>query len=71
MKKFISNLIYLIHRLWHMSRSIFIITVVKSVFTALFPLVNIIGIGVVIDSLTKKESINQVRDKIIIFIITN
>jgi ABC-type multidrug transport system fused ATPase/permease subunit len=70
-KKFIENMLYLLNRLWHMSRSVFIITVVKSVFTALFPLVNIIGIGVVIDSLTKKENINQVIDKILVYIILN
>lgn len=70
-KKFIVNMLYLLYRLWHMSRSVFIITVVKSISTALYPLVNIIGIGVVIDSLTKKETLNQITYKILLYIIIN
>ena len=65
------NIIYLFKRAWSVSKGYFLVTVIKSIFTALIPLVNITGLGLVIDALISNKTINDVLALVIIYLSIN
>lgn len=67
MKK-ISNLIYLFKRSWNISKGLILIAALKSIFFGLQPLINIAGIGIIIDGLVNHLSPNEIIKYIIIFV---
>lgn len=67
MKK-ISNLIYLFKRSWNISKGLILIAALKSIFFGLQPLINIAGIGIIIDGLVNQLSTNEIIKYIIIFV---
>lgn len=67
----IKNIIYLFKRAWSVSKGYFVVTVIKSIFTALIPLINITGLGLVIDALISNKTIHDVLALIIIYLSVN
>lgn len=65
------NIAYLFRRSWAVSKRYFIVTCIKSIFTALIPLVNIAGIGLVINALEAEQSINEILRLIITYLLVN
>lgn len=70
MKK-IKNLIYLFRRAWNISKIYFLVTAVKSIFTALISLANIVGLGFIIDALVSGQSKGNILKLIIIYLSIN
>ncbi len=67
----IKNIKFLLIRSWKTSKSFFVITAVKNIFNALLPLVNIVGLGTVVNALMTNESYEKVIKIIIIYIALN
>lgn len=65
------RLLFLFSYGWGISKRLFFITAVRSCFEALLPLVNIAGLGMVINALTLKEPEGNVVSLIIIFLSVN
>lgn len=66
MKKY-KNIKYLFFRSWNVSKSLFFIIAAKSIFTALMPLVNIAGLGIVVNALMTNNPFREVMRLIIIY----
>jgi len=58
-------------RAWMTARGYFLLTLVKNIFSALMPLVNLFGIGVVVDALTVDMSLEEVTKRILIYLSVN
>ncbi len=69
--KRLKNLAFLFKRAWKISRTYFLVTAVRSIFTALVSLVNIAGLGFVISALILGEAIETVLKLIIIYLSVN
>jgi hypothetical protein len=69
--KIFNNLKFLLSRAWETSKSYFLIMVVATVFRSVLPLINIIGLGTVINALVTGEPYNQVTKIIIIYLSVN
>ncbi|MCL1793950.1 MAG: ABC transporter ATP-binding protein/permease [Oscillospiraceae bacterium] len=69
--KIFKNLKFLLSRAWETSKSYFLIMVVATVFRSVLPLINIIGLGTVINALVTGEPYNQVTKIIIIYLSVN
>lgn len=67
----IKNIKLLLIRSWKTSKSFCLITTAKNIFNALLPLVNIIGLGSVVDALMTNESYEKVIKIIIIYLSFN
>ena len=65
------NLIYLFKRSWKISKGLIFIAALKSIFFGLQPLINIVGLGIVIDSLITKLPLSDVINYILIFVGVN
>src|SRR5690554_785604 len=70
MKK-IRNLIYLFKRSWKISKGIIFIAALKSLFFGLQPLINIAGIGIIVNSLITNLPTNEVINFILLFVGVN
>lgn len=70
MKK-LENIKYLFIQAWKINKSLFFIIAAKSVFSAFLPLVNIAGLGMVINALVSGEPKNAVLRLIIIYLSVN
>lgn len=66
--KNLNNLIYLFKRSWKISKSLLIITAVKSLFFGLRPLVNIAGLGIIINNLVIKKPLNEMILYVFLFV---
>ena len=51
----LENLKFLLSRAWKASKGYFLVTVLNSIFNAFLPLINIVGLGAVWQSLKKKS----------------
>lgn len=67
----LKQFLYLFVSAWQMSKSYCLITAVNNIFNALLPLVNIVGLGSVINALTTNEPYNNVLKIIIIYLSIN
>src|SRR5690554_4694746 len=65
------NLIYLFKRSWKISKGLIFIAVLKSLFFGLQPLINIAGLGIIINSLITKLPASDVINYILIFVGVN
>lgn len=65
------NLIYLFKRSWKISKGLIFIAALKSIFFGLQPLINIAGLGIIINSLITKLPTNDVINYILIFVGVN
>lgn len=59
-KKIVKNIAFCFRNTWDNSREYFFATVIKNVFTAIIPLVNIAGLGFTINALVSKEPLASV-----------
>lgn len=66
-----NNLGFLFRRAWKLSKSFFLIITFKGLFTALLPLINIVGLGMVIAALTNDGNRAEIIKLIIIFLAIN
>ncbi len=71
MKGKIGHFGYLMSYAWKNNKGLFIIILVKSLFTALIPVVNISGIGIVVDALVNKRGNSYVVSAIVIYLSVN
>ena len=60
MKKKFQNLRYLLTYAWNKSKLLFLTTSLKNVFRALLPLIDIVGIGFVVDALTSGKTREEI-----------
>lgn len=67
----LKNIKYLFTYAWRKSKSLFVFISLQSIFSAFLPLINIAGLGIVINSLTEKESYGKVMQYIIIYLSVN
>ena len=67
----IKNIKFLLIRAWKTSKSYFLIMVLAAVFRSVLPLINIIGLGTVINALVTGEPYNQVIKIIVIYLAVN
>ena len=65
------NIRFLIRRAWKMSKRLCFITILKGVFDAFVPLVNIAGLGFIIDALVTGASYENILRLIIIYLSVN
>jgi len=56
---------------WQNYKSLVFVTVFENIFSALLPLINVVGIGVVIDALTEGRSRKAVMNMILLFTLSN
>ncbi|GHV11296.1 ABC transporter ATP-binding protein [Clostridia bacterium] len=71
MKRNFANLLFLITDTFRTAKGALAVTVINSVFAAVLPLVNIVGVGIVISALTTGERESEVFRRIIIFVAVN
>ena len=69
--KTIKDIKFLISRAWKMSKGYCVITIVNNIFSASLPLVNIVGLGVVVNALVTNEPYENVLKIIIIYLSIN
>lgn len=67
----LKNLLYYFRKSWQMSRSYLIATLIRNIFTALISLLGVVGLGIVIDALSKGKSKKEVITVIIIYLSAN
>lgn len=67
----LNDLIYLFCRAWKISKGYFLLTIIKSTFSALLPLINIAGLGMVISALMSGKSLGAVIRLIIGYLSLN
>ena len=65
------NIKFLLSRAWKTSKSYWLIMVVSTVFGAFLPLINIIGMGMVINALVTNQPYNQIITLIVIYLSVN
>ncbi len=63
-----NNIIYLLFYAWKKSKLLFLTTSLKYIFTGGLPLIGIVGIGSIVESLDKAESIEETVGKIVIYL---
>ena len=68
MKKKIQNLCYLLNYAWNKSKLLFLTTSLKNVFRALLPLIDIVGIGFVVDALTSGKTREEIIFAILFYV---
>ena len=71
MKKKFHNLCYLLNYAWSKSKLLFLTTSLKNIFRALFPLTNVVGIGLVVDALTTGKTEWEIGSVILFYVIFN
>ena len=71
MKRIIFSFIFCLKKAWKNSRQYFFLTIIKNVFLAVIPLVNIAGLGVVINALTSGKALRSVVNYIVIYVLIN
>lgn len=71
MKKIVKNIIFCFVNTWKNSRLYFFATLIKNIFSAAIPLINIAGLGFVINALESKESLKTVAKYIIGYVLIN
>ena len=59
-KTIVKNIVFCFRNTWDNSKEYFFATVIKNVFTAIIPLVNIAGLGFTINALVSKEPLASV-----------
>ncbi|MCL2159326.1 MAG: ABC transporter ATP-binding protein/permease [Oscillospiraceae bacterium] len=64
-------MIFLLKRAWHMSKSYCLIAAANNIFGAILPLLNIIGLGAVVDALATQKPYNQVIKIIVVYLAAN
>lgn len=69
--KLFKNIKFLLTRAWRMSKSYCLVTAVNNIFSACLSLVNIVGLGIVVNALTTNEPYEQVLKIIIIYLSIN
>lgn len=67
MKKFI----YLVKGIFKRAKGYFIVTFFQNIMGAIVPLIDILGIGLVVDRLTKGDSIKEILPFILIYVLAN
>lgn len=70
MKK-IKNLGFLFARAWKLSKGYFLLCLVKNLFSGLLPLVNVFGIGIIVDALLAGKSQREVIGVIALYLSVN
>jgi len=71
MKKLKRNLLFLVFNAWKLYKKYFLITTTNNILKAFVPLVNIIGLGAVVNALVMNENYENVLRIIIIFLSIN
>jgi len=69
--KRLKDIKFLLARSWEVSKSYCLLTAVNNIFQAALPLINIVGLGMVINALVTNEPYNQVITLIIIYLSIN
>lgn len=71
MKKKLSDLAFLLSYAWKNCKQYYFSVSLKSLFQAALPLFDVVGIGIVVDALTRGESLDAVTKLIVIFLSCN
>lgn len=71
MKKRFLNLVFLLSYAWKNCKQYYFSVTLKSLFQAALPLFNVVGVGIVVDALTRGESQEAVTKLIVIFLSGN
>lgn len=65
------NLGFLFARSWRLSKSYFLLCLVKNLFSGLIPLVNVFGVGIIVDALLAGKSRREVTGVIALYLSVN
>ena len=71
MKNYFNNFKYLMSYAWRKNKSLLIIVLFKSLFTAIIPMINISGIGIIVDALVSKKGNNEIAYIVILYLSVN
>ncbi|MBQ8798003.1 MAG: ABC transporter ATP-binding protein [Lachnospiraceae bacterium] len=66
-----NNFIFLIKETWNKAKAYFVITVIKNIIGAMVPMIDIIGIGQVVEMLTTNQEYQKVVATILIYVAIN
>ena len=71
MKNYFENFKYLISYAWRKNKPLLIVVLLKSLFTAFLPIINISGIGIILDALVSKKDNKEIVYVVVLYLSAN